>query len=202
VVAEMGSKENEEVGVIKKSQLADLGIDAEMLRWRHSSNERAYAKTIALINYGGDSYEDGMQSIKDLHFARTPSELGGESNHLNPSVLFFVNLYSGAYLLSTTALFSILLMVCGAIGALIADARGKGMVISLRSPVLGFATGFVVYLALIGGKQVFLLDFGSEVINLNPYSCAFAGLLAGLFSERAYEVLSSLVDEFASRLRG
>ena len=72
---------------------------------------------------------------------------------------------------------------------------------TLRALSLGLASGFVVYLAIKGGKHVFLLQTQGELVAFNPYGSAFAGLLAGLFTERAHQVLSTIVDDFAERLR-
>jgi len=64
----------------------------------------------------------------------------------------------------------------------------------------GLATGFVVFLALKGGQNLFILSNSSVQISANPYTSALAGLLAGLFSDKAYKTLSKLVDELLSRV--
>lgn len=71
---------------------------------------------------------------------------------------------------------------------------------TLRALALGIATGFVVYLAIKGGKHVFLLQMQTEVVAFNPYGSAFAGLLAGMFTEKAYQLITIIVDDFADRL--
>ena len=52
-----------------------------------------------------------------------------------------------------------------------------------------------------GGRFFFVVqsDEGSEIF-LNPYAVAFAGVLAGLFTEKAFFVLSNWVDEVGNRL--
>ena len=70
-----------------------------------------------------------------------------------------------------------------------------------RSLSLGLASGFVVYLAIKGGKHLFLLQTSGEIVAFNPYGSAFAGLLSGLFTERAHEFLSMLMDDFLERLK-
>jgi hypothetical protein len=51
------------------------------------------------------------------------------------------------------------------------------------------------------GQHLFLVTSPGVRIPANPYSSAFAGLLAGLFSDKAYKVLSSLVDNLASQVQ-
>jgi hypothetical protein len=72
---------------------------------------------------------------------------------------------------------------------------------TLRALSLGLASGFVVYLAIKGGKHVFLMQTQGEPATFNPYGSAFAGLLSGLFTEKAHQLLSTIIDDFAARLR-
>lgn len=103
-------------------------------------------------------------------------------------------------LLSSDLLLAIAIMACGSIGAMITTLRGNGGM-TLRALSLGLASGFVVYLAIKGGKHVFLLQTQGELVAFNPYGTAFAGLLAGLFTERVHQILSVIVDDFAERLK-
>ena len=50
-----------------------------------------------------------------------------------------------------------------------------------------------------GGKSVFLLDFSASAVAMDPFSAAFLGLLCGLFSEKAYELLGTLVSDLVER---
>ena len=88
---------------------------------------------------------------------------------------------------------------CSALGAMIFGLR-SGARMNVRTLTSGLATGFIVYLALKGGQHLFLLTTPGVRIPSNPYSSAFLGLLAGLFSDKAYKVLTSLVDDLASRV--
>ena len=47
---------------------------------------------------------------------------------------------------------------------------------------------------------MFLVTSGNDSAFFNPYSSAFAGLLVGLFTERAYQLLSVVIEQFARRL--
>jgi hypothetical protein len=103
--------------------------------------------------------------------------------------------------LSSDTLLALAVMLSGAIGAMIASLR-SGTALSLRAFVLGVASGFVTFLVLKGGKNVLLFQTPDQVLMFNPYGAAFAGLLAGLFTERAHQVLSLVVDDFVERIRG
>jgi len=103
-------------------------------------------------------------------------------------------------LFSSDQLLAIVVLGCGAIGAMISSLRSDQS-LSLRSFILGLASGFVTYLVIKGGRHVFLLQAQGEIVAFNPYGSAFAGILAGLFTERAHQLLSFLVDDFANRIR-
>jgi hypothetical protein len=96
-------------------------------------------------------------------------------------------------------LLAIIVCLGGLVGSLIAGFRTAAGTIHRDVP-LGIAAGFVVYLAIKGGKFVFLLQTQDTSFAMNPYGCVFAGLLAGLFTEKAYELLTALIDELSRRL--
>lgn len=102
---------------------------------------------------------------------------------------------------SDESLFLALAICSGAIGALIAGLRTIQFTL-FRDLALGFASGFIVYLGMKGGKHIFLISTADTPVMLNPYSYAFAGILVGLFTERAYNLLGSLVGELEKRLLG
>lgn len=101
---------------------------------------------------------------------------------------------------SSEALLAIVVIFAGAVGAMISSLR-EGTYLTLRSFVLGLASGFIVLLLLKGGRNVFLFQLPGQVVPFNPYGVAFAGLLAGLFTERAHQLLSWLIDDLISRVR-
>jgi hypothetical protein len=120
---------------------------------------------------------------------------------VNTVPTFFLETAAIFLVLSFDQLLAIAIMACGAIGSMITALRSDRDM-TLRALSLGIASGFVVYLAIKGGKQVFLLQTQGEIAAFNPsYGSAFAGLLAGLFTERAHQILSTIVDDFAERLR-
>ena len=101
--------------------------------------------------------------------------------------------------LNSDYLLALAIMACSALGALVSGLRTKEPT-SVRDLTLGIASGFVCYFAIKGGKTVFLLGSHADLIPINPYGSAFAGLLVGLFSERVYELLNILVQDLEKRL--
>lgn len=67
---------------------------------------------------------------------------------------------------------------------------------------LGLASGFIAFISLRGGRSVFMMELAGESPTFNPYSMAFIGLLVGLFSHKAWGLLSSLVDDLHGRIEG
>ena len=59
--------------------------------------------------------------------------------------------------------------------------------------LFGFGGGMVAFLAMTGGKTLLLLQHGADSASLDPYTAAFAGLMVGLFTERAFDALGRLV---------
>ena len=112
-----------------------------------------------------------------------------------------INYRAFAYLPSDTLL-GMLLISCGILGAIMSILRQNrqvGVSQSLmqvgvsQSLIRGASVGFVVFLGVKGGITVFVISNGTDV-PFNPYSTAFAGVLAGMFSEKLYSFLSKLVD--------
>jgi hypothetical protein len=91
-------------------------------------------------------------------------------------------------------------LACAALGAGVTSLRYDGR-LNFRPIFLGLATGFLVYLGVKGGRHVFLLTNASDVITLNPFSLSFAALIAGMFTERTFELLSALVDSLSNKIK-
>lgn len=150
---------------------------------------RAVQYRILSVNQPDEgSYLEYIKKMKDEDWKHSP-------------IAAFLSESSASLLLrSSDQLLVLAVMSCAAIGAMIAALRGNSLM-TLRALSLGIATGFVVYLAIKGGKHVFLMQMQGEIVPLNPYGCAFAGLIAGLFTEKAYQILTTIVDDFTDRLR-
>lgn len=70
---------------------------------------------------------------------------------------------------------------------------------NINAVFLGLVAGFITFLVLKSGRQMFLLQGDGATVPFNPFASALAGLVAGLFTDRAYRLLSVAVDEFYSR---
>jgi len=109
-------------------------------------------------------------------------------------------------------------VTCGAIGASIAGMRAdiyqsqkkdadrswqkEQQNLALPRIVLGASAGFVAFLALKGGKFLFIIEFSEQEIPINPFSSAFAGIIVGLFTERMYRFVSDLLDRARDSVLG
>lgn len=106
----------------------------------------------------------------------------------------------GLLKLSSDVLLAIAVICCGALGALIGALR-SGVSLTLQAFCIGLAAGLIVFLVIKGGHSLFLRT-GGEIAMFNPFASAFAGLLAGLFTEKAYSLISDLVDALVVNIRG
>ena len=96
--------------------------------------------------------------------------------------------------LSSDMLIGLLLISCGILGSIMSTMRdGKGRVSKVI--ILGASVGFVALLGVKGGTTVFILSNSGTNVPFNPYSTAFAGVVAGMFSEKLYMALSKLTDK-------
>jgi hypothetical protein len=168
---------------VPSSQARD-SLSRELARF-----EAVRVKTQQLMGSGGAARDDELIMLQ----AQLVGRLRPERGILN------VRLLREVRLLPNDALLVILLVACGAIGTAVAAARRKRD-LTMHSLGLGMAVGFITFLAINGGKEVFLLQPAGQDLGFNPYSSAFFALMAGLFTERAYAILTALIDSFATRL--
>jgi len=96
-------------------------------------------------------------------------------------------------------LLAVVILGCATIGTLVSGFRNNEPLRS-RHITLGIASGFIAFLSIKGGKSVFLVVPADVQVSVNAYSGAFAALLAGLFTERFHQLLSSLVETLARRV--
>lgn len=118
-----------------------------------------------------------------------PKEDEGERKPVVWFCLFFLPRY-----MPSDQLLSLVVIMSGAIGAVVAALRAT-RALSLADLGFGIAAGFITLLAIRGGKNVFMVSNEDFSFYLNPYSSAFAGLLAGLFTDKAYALLRKFVEK-------
>jgi hypothetical protein len=220
-VSEMASRESFNNSVASK--ISSLNGDLANISINLSSNEDAKIPTsvfeqrkeasskieifeelkdrvTVLINIGVDSQPGTLKELTNIYqkattrFADNKSSEGGILKTISNS--YYIGFI---YEMRSDHLLALAIICCSALGAMIFGLR-SGTKMNVRTLTSGLATGFVVYLALKGGQHLFLVTSPDVRIPSNPYSSAFAGLLAGLFSDKAYKMLSSLVDNFASQV--
>jgi hypothetical protein len=106
----------------------------------------------------------------------------------------------GIAYMDSERIFGVLDVVSGMLGAILAGLR-RSIIASPQDYVLGALTGFVMYLALKGGKYVFLMSVKEGTFEFNPFSAAFLALIAGLLSERFYGFVTNVFDVVSDRLK-
>ena len=92
----------------------------------------------------------------------------------------------------------------GLLGTLFSIIRRKAKpspheILSIGHLISGVSAGFVTFLAIRGGKSVFLMTFTTDVVQVNPYTASFAAFLVGLFTDKAYVSLTTIVDRFVKK---
>jgi hypothetical protein len=100
---------------------------------------------------------------------------------------------------SSDLLLSIVVILAGTIGSVIASMR-QGNVFTGRELVLGLSAGLITFLVIRSGRSVLLLQIDGASYMLNPYTSAFLGLAAGLFTERAFQLMLSVVITLVDKL--
>ena len=89
-------------------------------------------------------------------------------------------------------LYFALVLLSALIGSLLAGIRKEGFTTHVDF-ILGLGAGYAVYLLVRSGNFVFLAAPSANIDILNPYSAAAVGMLAGLFSERAFKLLDGAI---------
>jgi hypothetical protein len=108
-----------------------------------------------------------------------------------PLWTMYIPLYFISYF-PTDIVLSIALICCGAVGALFA-ARAALNPRVFRGIRNGVMAGFIAFLLIKGGRYLFLVGGSDDILAINPYASAFAGIVAGLFTERLYEAFERIL---------
>ena len=74
--------------------------------------------------------------------------------------------------------------------------ESTGQEISL---VLGAAVVFISLLFVKSGSGIFLMSNLGIEMPVNPYSTALAGIVSGMFSEKLFKFLSTLIDRATTK---
>lgn len=137
-----------------------------------------------------------LQSTRTSNISPGIPQNEADSGILKPVAFFTLFM---CYLPSDMVL-ALSVVICGAIGAVSASIRVRSKDLT-RTSTLGLAAGFIVFLALKGGKFLFLVHHTGEAsIPTNPFSAASLGILIGLFTERAYLALAQIFESTVDRI--
>ena len=162
-----------------------LSLDAEN---KAGSQKVVDQKTISATYHGLKTTIDNAQFRISNGLSRSR---GDDIDTTELDVLLGVYTLS---LFSNNTLLGILLISCGVLGSIMStmrNARGHAS----KAVVLGATVGFITLLGVKGGATVFIMSASGVDVPFNPYSTAFAGVVAGMFSEKLYVALSRLTDK-------
>ncbi len=160
--------------------------------------EESYARLEMLISLGADDTEQTLAGIRRTYEGRSSEK---QSRFFTPIRERFAYLALG-YLstLNSDYLLAIAIMTCGALGATIASIRNTRE-LTWHSVLFGLAAGFIVFLSIKGGRHIFLIQAQGQMAQFNPYSSGFLGLIAGMFTERTFELLSAVTDAVFQKIK-
>lgn len=160
---------------------------AEALATIESTEE----KLLHLSLYGTSKDSLLLESLlsTDVVSADTDQTSSGLRNFIGGRIAYF----------SSNLITAILIVCCGAIGAVVAGFRDERPA-TFRHLCLGVSSGFIVFLSIRGGQEVFLFQVSKEFMPVNPFSSGLFGLLSGLFSERFYSLIRKVTDSVSNRL--
>ncbi|MEM9296919.1 MAG: hypothetical protein AAF149_19290 [Bacteroidota bacterium] len=195
-----------ELSQVKKSDSL-YGINRGEVYNTIEANEKIIRAYQVLLNDATDLYRNGALSKTDVSNEiqyRINSVLYSsiDDKNLSPTgLLYSAKIFLGIYHINSDMLVAYIIISCAILGSLIGNFRTYDR-ISIRNIAVGIGTGFITFLTIKGGKSVFLLEFYQKApLPLNPYSVAFAAILAGLFSDRFFTLLSSIVDKIFDQIR-
>lgn len=178
---------------VRGGQSQDETVNAILERLEVAANMKR-GRLLADAGASGFSSTLGEPAISDKAVQPgTPANLSAWASVLQH--LQGIGLARSDFLLALTV------ACCALVGAIVAGLRKGDARFNAVEFVLGLSSGFIAFIALRGGRSVFMLELHGDAPLFNPYSMAFAGLLVGLFTSKAYELLTVLIDDLSQRIR-
>ncbi len=183
------------------SQIVQVRLD-ETLPDDTDSTAKSLAKLkedIRVLTVGGAvSDDEALVGIRS-RLSRVGDASGTAKQDFEPVAWYYRYLFVSYY--GSDFLLSISVMLAGSIGSIVAKMRDDRHV-QLRDLLLGLAAGFIIFLVIRGAKNVFLINSEGTSYLLNPYSIALMGLVAGIYTDRAFRLLMASVDKVIEKLVG
>jgi hypothetical protein len=141
-------------------------------------------KLEALMIVGGSGSDTSSAAIASALLVRKASKSESEWSPLSSFLSWF----------KTDYLLALALIACGLFGAVVSELRANAKIYNSRQALLGLAAGFIALVMIKGGRAIFLIEHRAALSDFNPYSSGLVALLAGLYSEKAYRLLTRLVQ--------
>ena len=214
--------------MFKPNDLSDagMGIDKNttIKQYRSLKNKLTTLSAIGAGQTDNDLLTASiMRELTTLIDSDSPDSRGNFTNQASAFALWYVNLENFAPIvrLRSDNLLAIAMTCAGIIGAFTAAYRkrvldpkvdetaSKSMLSSksilsmtLEAVIIGVGSGILTFLMVKGGKGAFFLEMNGEVNAVNPYSATLAALVAGLFTDKFYNLLRELVDKAIERVKG
>lgn len=190
--------DNEELAQNASNGVDKLTSDAiSSLRKSRDYNKHLKGKVESLISVGADNSSQTLIAIRKAS-ENSFFEPGASKPYTTNSVFYIIQVYINR--LNSDYLLAIAIMTCGAIGASIGAIRTNRK-FAWRSLLFGLSAGFIVFLAIKGGKHIFLLQEQGQIVQFNPYSSGFLGLIAGMFTEKTFELLTLVTDSIFNKVK-
>lgn len=140
----------------------------------------------------------GNSNIVLIKNNRTMKVSGENSLSFNDFYNYLKKFYYSNYF-DSNFLVALSVLCCGALGSITHAVRYRGNY--TRSDVLlGMLAGFVVFLAMKGGKNILITDTSPGGLSLNPYGISFIALLSGMFTELGHRLLATIAETLSQRV--
>ena len=111
---------------------------------------------------------------------------------------FFSTLGDYYFQINSSYLLAVVLVLAASIGSMATWLRTDSAPLG-SSIALGGCSGFIIYLALQGGEQIFMFEAYAGFNQFNPYTCSLLAFLGGAFSDRTFDFLKSLTERFIQK---
>ena len=159
-------------------------------------------ETLTAVGSGTD--QETLAGIRNRYAPLVATRFSGDTPKTPQDERFLSRYLFGGigdryYQLGSRGLLAISVMACAGIGATTTFLRTKRP-FSWKALISGVAAGFIVFLGLNGGNDVFFLRAAEGGPHFNPYSCGFLGFISGAFSERTFDFLKGIAERVFDQL--